>query len=208
MLPLPTTAELRRRLPRLLVALVGMGLGTALMVRAGVGLGPWDVLHQGISNRSGIPIGTVGIMVGLVVMVGWVPLRERAGVGTVLNVVVIGLTVDLVLPHLPAAGSPTADWAMFLLGLAMMGVGTGTYIGCHLGPGPRDGLMTAIAARRGSVRTVRTGIELTALVLGWTLGGTVGAGTVVFALGIGPIVQWTLDRSTLPPLLRPVPQPA
>lgn len=203
MLPFPPAYELRRRLPRLLLGLVFFGVGIALMVRADLGLGPWDVLHQGLSERVDLAIGTVTILVGLGVLLLWVPLRERPGLGTVLNVLLIGLVADATLAVLDA---PEPMWArvLFLLaGVFVFGPGSGLYIGAGLGPGPRDGLMTALARRGRSVRVVRTGIELTVLAVGAALGGTVGIGTVLFALSIGPNVHWFLDRMSLPdPRLR------
>jgi uncharacterized membrane protein YczE len=188
-------SELRRRLPQLMVGLVVVGVGFALMVEANLGLGPWEVLHQGISNRNGIPIGTVGIFVGLLVLAAWLPLRQRLGVGTVLNVITIGIVIDLTMLAIPDLSSLLMRWPALLGGLLLVGVGGGLYIGAGLGPGPRDGLMTGMAARGWtSIRTARTLLEITALTAGWLLGGTVGIGTLLFALGIGPLVQLFLGR--------------
>src|SRR5688500_11141612 len=198
MLPFPPADELRRRVPRLLGGLVLFGVGIALMVRADLGLAPWDVLAQGISERADLAIGTVTILVGVVVLLLWLPIRERPGLGTALNVVVIGLVVDATLSVLDA---PEPMWARILFlarGLVLVGPGSGFYIGAGLGPGPRDGLMTGLARRGGSVRVVRTGIELTVLAVGAVLGGSVGIGTVLFAFTVGPNVHWFLDRMTLP----------
>jgi uncharacterized membrane protein YczE len=199
----PPPHELRRRLPRLLPGLVLCGLGLALMVLGDLGLGPWEVLHQGLSERTGVPIGTVGILVGFLVLLGWLPLRQRLGVGTVCNVVVIGLVVDatLAVSAEPAGLAPRT--ICMLGGVLLFGLGSGLYIGAGLGPGPRDGLMTGLAARGHSLRVVRTLIELSALVAGWALGGTVGVGTLVFAFGIGPLVQLFLGRLTIPMLTAP-----
>jgi uncharacterized membrane protein YczE len=197
-----TAAELRRRLPRLLLGLVLCGFGIALMVAGDLGLGPWDVLHQGIANRIGIPIGTVTIAVGALVMLLWLPLRERPGLGTVLNVLLIGIVLDLTLLVLDTPESLVLRAAMMLAGPLIFGIGTGLYIGAGLGPGPRDGVMTGLARRGLPVAGVRTAIELTALAAGWLLGGTAGFGTVVFAFGVGPVVHWALPRLTvaeLPP---------
>jgi uncharacterized membrane protein YczE len=197
-LPLPTAGELARRVPRVLLGLVFFGMGIALMVRADLGLAPWDVLHQGVAERTGISIGTVTILTGMVVLLLWIPIRERPGLGTILNVVVIGLVVDATLAVVDA---PEAMWqriGLLVLGVYLFGPGSGWYIGAGLGPGPRDGLMTGIARRGHSLRVVRTGIELTVLVLGFLLGGSVGAGTVIFALAVGPNVHWHLDRMTMP----------
>lgn len=187
-------AELVLRVPRLLLGLVLCGVGLALMVNADLGLGPWDVLHQGISERSGLPIGTVTILVGALVLLAWVPIRERPGIGTVANVLIIGTTIDVVRIWLPEPDATPARWAFLLVGVFLFGPGSGWYIGAGLGPGPRDGLMTGIARRGPSVRLVRTGLELTALAAGLALGGTVGVGTVLFALTVGPNVQWFLER--------------
>jgi uncharacterized membrane protein YczE len=187
--------EPRVRVPRLVPGLVLMGVGTALMVAADLGLPPWSVLDQGISQRTGIPIGTVSILVGALVLCAWVPLRERPGLGTVLNILIIGVTTDLVLLVVDAPGSGAVRLAYLVVGAFLWGPGSGLYIGADLGPGPRDGLMTGLAARGvGSIRAVRTGIELGALAAGWLLGGSVGLGTVIVALTIGPNVQFFLPR--------------
>jgi len=186
--------ELVRRLPRLVGGLVLCGLGIALMINADLGLGPWDVLHQGINQRTGIPIGTAGILAGAALMLVWIPLRERPGLGTFANMILIGVTIDLTLLWLP---EPSVLWqrlAFLLVGTFLFGPGSGLYIGAGMGPGPRDGLMTAIARRGPSVRRVRTLIELSALAAGFALGGTVGLGTVLFAVTIGPNVQFFLER--------------
>jgi uncharacterized membrane protein YczE len=192
--------ELRRRLPRLVLGLVACGTGIAFQVQGELGLGPWDVLHQGLADLTGISIGTVNILVGVVVLLGWIPLREKPGIGTVLNVLLIGATIDVWLLFLPQPGSLWLRLVYMALGPIGFGIGSGLYIGAGLGPGPRDGLMTGIAARGHSVQVVRTGIELGALALGWVLGGTVGLGTVVFAVTIGPIVHHTLPWLGLPPI--------
>ena len=188
---------LRRPIPQLLLGLVTAGFGLALGVRADLGLGPWDVLHQGISEDTGVPMGVVVIAVGIAVLLAWVPLRQRLGVGTVLNVFIVGAVLDLSLAVLPQVHGLAGRWAVMVAGVVAAGLGSGLYLGAGLGPGPRDGLMTALAARGPSIRLVRTAIELSALALGWLLGGTVGIGTVVFALAIGPLVQLFLHRFTL-----------
>lgn len=193
-------AEIRARLPRLVAGLVLCGIGIAALVRAELGLGPWDVLHQGVAEHSGVTIGAVTIAVGLAVLLLWLPLRERLGLGTVLNVIVIGLTVDVTLALLDAPVGLAARWGLLLAGPVLFAVGSGLYIGAGLGPGPRDGLMTGLARRGHPVGAVRFGIEIAALTVGWMLGGTVGIGTVVFAFGIGPLVHVALDRLSLPPV--------
>lgn len=197
LLSVPPWGELRRRLPRLLAGLVLCGVAFALPIRAELGVDPWDVLHLGIASRTSIPVGTVSVLVGLIVLIGWIPLRERVGIGTIANTLIIGAVIDVVLPRLPATHDGVTRWAMLLGGLALAGPGIGLYIGARLGPGPRDGIMTGIARRGHSVRVVRTGIELAALLVGWLLGGTVGIGTVLFAVTIGPNAHYWLDRFDL-----------
>lgn len=167
------------------------------MVASDLGLGPWDVLHQGVSFHTPIPIGTVGILTGLVVLLLWIPLRERFGLGTALNVISIGVVIDVTLIWLDTPSSDAMRWVFVIGGVVMVGVATSYYIGAGLGPGPRDGLMTGLARRGWPIGVVRTGIEVTVLVGGWLLGGTIGVGTVLFAFGIGPIVQATLPRLTV-----------
>lgn len=174
------------------------GVGIALMVRADLGLAPWDVLHQGVAERSGLAIGTVTILTGVVVLLVWLPIRERPGLGTVLNVLVIGLVVDATLAVVDAPDPLWMRVAFLAVGIFVFGPGSGLYIGSGLGPGPRDGLMTGLARRGRSVRVVRTGIELAALAIGTALGGTIGVGTLAFALTVGPNVHWFLARMTLP----------
>ncbi len=198
MLPFPPSDELWRRLPRLLVGLALFGIGIGLMVRAELGLAPWDVLHQGVSTRSGVSMGIVTILTGVVVLLLWIPIRERWGLGTVLNVLVIGIVVDVTLAVVEEPGAMWQRAAFLVVGIYLFGPGSGLYIGSGLGPGPRDGLMTGLARRGRSVRVVRTGIELTALAVGAALGGRVGLGTVAFALTVGPNVHWHLDKMTMP----------
>jgi uncharacterized membrane protein YczE len=179
---------------RCLLGLVLLGVGLGLMVSADLGVAPWDVLHQGLSQRLGITIGTASIGVGVIVLLGWIPLRERPGVGTLLNVFVIGATMDLTLA---AVDDPDALWvriAFLVLGVWLWGPGSGLYLGAAMGSGPRDGLMTGLARRGLRVGPVRSGIEVAALGTGFLLGGTVGAGTVLFAVGVGPNVAWWLPR--------------
>ena len=181
------------RLPGLLLGLVAFGFGIALMVQAELGLGPWEALHQGISRHTGIPLGTVSILLGLPILLMWWPLGERPGIGTLLNVAIIGTATNVALPLIPEQRGTVPQLAMMLLGVVVIGIGSGLYLGSDLGPGPRDGLMTSLHHRFGwSIRRARTAIELSVLVAGFLLGGTVGLGTVVFALGIGPVVQWAL----------------
>ncbi|MFI5484482.1 YitT family protein [Micromonospora echinaurantiaca] len=195
-----------RRLTQLYAGLVLYGVSMALMIRSGLGLNPWDVFHQGLARGTGLSFGTVTIAVGALVLLLWIPLRQRPGLGTVSNVVVIGLVVDATLAVLPAGGPLAVRIGLLVAGIVGNGAATGLYIGARLGPGPRDGLMTGLVARRPgwSIRVVRTGIEVTVLAVGWLLGGTVGVGTVAYALAIGPLTQLFLPRFTV---AEPVPAP-
>jgi uncharacterized membrane protein YczE len=184
---------------QLQAGLVLYGLSMALLLRARLGLDPWDVFHQGVSRRVHLSIGTVVILTGVVVLLLWIPLRQRPGVGTVSNVIVVGLAVDGFLWLLP---TPSALWlrgGLAVLGIVLNGVATGLYIGANLGPGPRDGLMTGLVARsrrKVSIRLVRTGIEVTVLAIGFVLGGTVGVATLLYAVSIGPLTQLFLALFT------------
>lgn len=198
------------RLTQLTVGLVLYGASMAALVRARLGLDPWDVLHQGLAPRLGCSFGAVTALTGVVVLLAWIPLRQRPGVGTVANVVVIAVAVDAALALLPSPGALGWRIALMLSGVLVNGLATACYVGARLGPGPRDGLMTGLHTRTGwSVRWVRTGIELTVLGTGWLLGGTVGVGTVVYALAIGPLAQlflpWLAYRPPLTGSSAPVP---
>lgn len=181
------------RLVQLLLGLVLYGTSMALMIRAQLGLSPWGVLHQGLVQVLGWSFGAVTATTGVIVLLLWFPLRQRPGIGTVANVIVIALSVNAVLAVLPAAHE--LPWQLFLLVCGVVGnaVATASYVGTRLGPGPRDGLMTGLHARTGaSLRTIRTCIEITVLAAGWLLGGTAGIGTVLYALAIGPLTQFVL----------------
>ncbi len=190
----PPWPEVRRRLPRLLLGLVLCGVAFACIVDSRLGLDPWDVLHEGVAHHTGLEIGLVTTLTGFVILLAWIPLRERIGIGTLCNVVIIGTVMDLVAPHLPHSDADATRWALLVAGLVLIGPAIGFYIGAHLGPGPRDGIMTGVAQRGPSIRLVRTLIELVALALGWALGGTVGIGTVLFAVTVGPNAQFWLER--------------
>jgi uncharacterized membrane protein YczE len=190
---LPVT-EVWRRVPQLVLAFAVLGAAVGLTVRADLGLSPWDVLHQGVSERVGLPLGVVGILVGAVVLLAWIPLRERPGLGTLLNVVLIGTFIDLSLWALPEDPSTPVRYAELVLGVALFGPGVAAYLACELGAGPRDGIMTAMVDRGMSLRVVRTAMEVAVLVIGYLLGGTVGLGTVLFAVTVGPNVHWFTER--------------
>ncbi|MCX5204095.1 hypothetical protein OG897_21920 [Streptomyces sp. NBC_00237] len=172
----------------------------ALMVVASLGVASWDVLHQGLSRSTGVSFGLVVNGVGVLVLLAWIPLKVRPGIGTVANILVVGLVADATLSLLPESFDGLAvRIALLVAGLVLNAVATGLYVGAGLGPGPRDGLMTGLARRGISIRVARTGIEVTVLVAGWLLGGTVGVGTVLFAAAIGPLTQPALKRFTLAP---------
>lgn len=178
-----------RRLAQLFAGLVLYGTSASLILLSTLGNDPWDVLHQGLSRQTGIATGTWVSIVGAAALLLWIPLRQRPGIGTLANVVVIGVTVDVVLALADPPQAVGARVALLATGIVLNGVATGMYIGAQLGPGPRDGLMTGLAARGHSLRAVRTGIELTVLVIGVLLGGTVGIGTIAYALAIGPLAH-------------------
>lgn len=190
--------RLGRRLPQLLGGLVLYGISMAMLVRANLGLDPWDVLHQGLSHYLPLSFGTVTIIVGAVVLLLWIPLRQKPGLGTVSNVIVIGLAADLGLWLISPPDDLVVRVLMMVSAVVLNGMAGAIYIGSQLGPGPRDGLMTGLAARTGrSLRLVRVSIEVTVLIIGVLLGGTVGIGTVLYAVAIGPLVQFFLRFTTV-----------
>lgn len=195
---------LPRRLTQLYIGLLLYGLAGALQVRAGLGLDPWDVLHQGIARRIHLGIGTVVIIVGAVVLLAWIPLRQRPGLGTLSNVVLVGVSMNLSLLWLPHVGLLAGRIGLLAGGILLCGIATGLYIGASFGPGPRDGLMTGLARRTGrSIRLVRTSLEVTVLLAGWLLGGSVGLGTLAFAVFIGPLAQVFLPLFAIERVSRP-----
>ncbi|MFC4859095.1 YczE/YyaS/YitT family protein [Actinophytocola glycyrrhizae] len=197
LLPVPVTTSPVRRLPQLLGGLVLYGASMGLMIRSGLGLDPWDVLHEALAERTGLTFGTVTAIVGALVLLCWIPLRQRPGVGTVANILVIAAAVDLTLAVLTPPSALAPRIVLMVAGVVLNGLASAAYIGVRLGPGPRDGLMTGLNARAGwSIRIVRTAIELTVLTAGWLLGGTAGVGTVLYALAIGPLVQAFLPYVT------------
>ena len=189
-------ATFTSRLLQLFVGLVLYGISDGMLLAAGLGADPWDVFSQGLSRSFGLAIGTWTIIVGVLVLLLWIPLRQRPGLGTVGNVVVIGLVVNGFLAVVPVVHGVAARSLCMVAAVGLNGLATATYIGARLGPGPRDGLMTGWAARGHSLRLGRTIIEATALLAGWLLGGTVGLGTLVYALSIGPLVHWLLPHFT------------
>jgi len=192
------TQALTRRLGQLYAGLVLYGFSMALLVRARLGVMPWDVLHQGVARTVGGSLGTVSIVVGALVLLLWIPLRQRPGVGTVSNVLVIGLAVDASLAVLPRVDGIVLRSALVVAGVLLNAVATAAYIGVRLGPGPRDGLMTGLVRRTGrSVRVIRTSIEVVVVATGWLLGGTLGVATALYALAIGPLVQPLLPVFTV-----------
>ncbi|GGP56602.1 membrane protein YczE [Saccharothrix coeruleofusca] len=202
--PAPVTIAPTRRIIQLLVGLWLYGASMALQIRAALGLNPWDVLHEGLAERTGLSFGTVTALVGVLVLLCWLPLRQRPGVGTVSNVLVIGVAVDVTLALLPAPTGLAVRVLLLAGGVVLNGLAAAVYIGARLGPGPRDGLTTGFCARTGtSLRLVRTAVEVIVLAAGWLLGGTVGVGTVLYALAIGPLTQ-----AFLPPVTWVRPRPA
>jgi uncharacterized membrane protein YczE len=200
---------LARRLVQLYAGLVLFGVSMALLVEGRLGVMPWDVLHQGLARRTGLSLGTMTIIVGAFVLLMWVPLRERPGLGTVSNVLVIGVAVDATLFLLPTPGAVAVRTAFVVGGILLNAVSTAMYIGARFGAGPRDGLMTGLVRRTGrSVGVVKTSIEVGVVGVGWLLGGTVGVATVAFALAVGPLVHVFLPRFTVPVTTEPETTPA
>lgn len=189
--------HLLARVARLYLGLAGFGVSIALLVRARLGLDPWDVLHQGIARHLGVPIGWVVTGVSGIVLLAWIPLRQRPGFGTVSNAIVVGLVADQALTVIPSPRALAVRLATLAGAIGLNAVSTACYIGAGLGPGPRDGLMTGLARRGYSIRVVRSAIEVTVLVAGMLLGGSVGIGTVAYALSIGPLVHLLLPRLRL-----------
>ena len=182
-----------RRLLQLYIGLVLYGVSTALFVHANLGADPWDVFHHGVAKQLGISFGTVIILTGAAVLLLWIPIRQMPGLGTVSNVIVLGLAADATLAVLPPLESLVARSALLVVAIVLNAIATGMYIGAGFGPGPRDGLMTGLHARTGwSLRGIRTAIELSVLLIGCLLGGKFGVGTVIYALSIGPLIQLCL----------------
>ncbi len=190
--------RLLRRIGQLLLGLVLYGVSLALMVRGAIGLAPWDVLHTGITRYVDLSLGTVIVLMSLLVLVLWIPLREKPGIGTIANALAVGITADLTLTLLDQPDAMVWRVALMVGGVVLNGLATALYIGAQFGRGPRDGLMTGLARRTGlSIRLVRTGLEITVVVLGLLLGGGLGLGTVIYALAIGPLTQLMLPACTV-----------
>ena len=185
------------RLGQLLLGLALYGISASMLVLSGLGLDPWDVFHQGLSHRIGLGIGIWTNIVGAIVLLCWIPLRQRPGIGTLLNVALVGTVMDLVLGTFDPPHDLAPRVALLVVGIVLNAIATGAYIGAGLGPGPRDGLTTGLAARGLSIRVVRTAIELGVLSTGWLLGGTVGIGTLAYALAMGPLTHVTIPRLAL-----------
>jgi uncharacterized membrane protein YczE len=195
--PVTVTQSPVRRLPQLFAGLTLYGASMGLMIRSSLGLDPWDVLHEALSERTGLTFGTITAIVGALVLLCWIPLRQRPGVGTVANIFVIAVAVDLTLAVVGTPPLLVLRILFMVVAVVLNALAAAIYIGARLGPGPRDGLMTGFTARTGwSIRLVRTGLELTVLAAGWLLGGTVGVGTVVYALSMGPLTQAFLPLVT------------
>ncbi|PGH43537.1 Uncharacterized membrane protein YczE [Micromonospora sediminicola] len=192
------STKMSARVVRLLAGLTLFGVSVALMVRADLGLASWDVLHQGLAARTGLPMGLLVNGVALLVLLLWIPLRQRPGIGTVANVALVGLALDATLALVPPLDPLAGRIGLLVAGILLNGLATALYLGARLGPGPRDGLMTGLAARGLPLGPVRTLIEVTVLAVGWLLGGAVGPGTLLYAVGIGPIVAWLVPRLTVP----------
>lgn len=195
-LPLPSD-RLVERVARCMAGLALFGLGISMFITSELGVAPWDVFHQGFGRKVGISTGIVIEMTGVVILLLWIPLRERMGLGTLLNAIEIGLVVFLIDDHLPHSDLLVVRGAYLLGGLLSIALGSGLYIGAGLGSGPRDGLMLGLSKRGISIGVARTGIEMTVLVVGILMGGTIGVGTVAFTFGIGPLVQFFLPRMRL-----------
>jgi uncharacterized membrane protein YczE len=198
------------RIVRCVVGLVLFGVGITLLIQSDLGASPWDVFHTGVSELTGISTGTVIIVTGVLLLLFWIPLREQPGLGTILNAFVIGIVLDITTPWIGEVDALAPRAAMMVGGVVIVAIGSGFYIGAGLGPGPRDGLMTGlarqtVAGRSISIRTGRTAVEVIVLVTGVALGGAIGLGTAVFALGIGPLVQVFLPPLTMSGAVTPTP---
>lgn len=194
---IPVRIEPTRRLAQLFAGLWLYGASMAMQIRATLGLDPWDVLHEGLTRRTGLSFGLITAITGVVVLLAWIPLRQKPGVGTIANVVLIAVSVDVSLAIIPEPQGLLPRIVLLTLGIVLNAVAFAAYVGSRLGPGPRDGMVTGFCRRTGlSLRVVRTFVELLVLGTGWLLGGTVGIGTILYALGIGPLSQLFLPALT------------
>ncbi len=182
------------RLPQLMLGLFLCGFGLAFTIEANLGLNSWDVFHDGISKLFKIKIGLAGVLTGFVLLLGWIPLKQKPFIGTVLNILIIGNVIDLVMYYLPSPRVLIVKIVFLVFGTIIFGVGIGVYVGSGLGPGPRDGIMVGISKLGPSIRTTRIGIDFTAFIIGVLLGGSYGFGTVFMVISVGPIVQYTLKK--------------
>jgi uncharacterized membrane protein YczE len=194
----PNARELRRRLPPLIGGILVLGFAVAVSVRASLGVAPWDVFHQGVAQVTGLSFGFVVVLTGLAVLLTWIPLHQRLGIGTIVNTLSVGFIAQLGLYLIPEQHLLAVRIPLLLASVPLFGIGAGLYIGAALGPGPRDGLMTAITARGHRLWVVRTCLECSVLVVGWLLGGHVGIGTVLLAFSIGPATHLGVRRFHLP----------
>jgi len=198
--------NMTRRIAQLIVGVYLYGVGIALMVRAGIGVAPWDVLTLGIEKQTGLEFGMITIITSVFVLLLWIPIRQKPGIGTLTNVLLVGPSAQLSLEFIPPIEGIVYQVLVFLAGLLVLAIATGLYIGARFGPGPRDGLMTGIHNRWGvKIWIARTSIEVVVLSIGWVLGGNVGIGTLAFALLIGPFVNITIPRLRVPVIARPEP---
>ncbi len=194
--------RLGRRLIRCVLGLALFAVGISLQMNANIGAPPWDVFHQGVANQTDITIGKIIVITGCFLLLLWIPLKQKPGLGTILNALEIGLVADIALGVIPEPSSIFIQVPMALLGIVVVAIGSGLYIGSALGPGPRDGLMTGLAKRGIPIRVGRTVLEVIVLVTGWLLGGQVGVATFAFAFGVGPLVQFFLPRLAVKKLAR------
>ncbi|WP_193106240.1 YitT family protein [Brachybacterium sp. FME24] len=187
------------RLIQMMVGLTGFGLSLAMLLRSGLGGAPWDVLHAAIADRAGLSVGTVSIAVSFVLLLAWIPLREQPGIGTIANAIWVGTSLDVGMMLLPPVQSLPLAAVLMVMGVLLNGLSAAVYIGAQLGPGPRDGLMTGLGRRlRRPVGPVRIGLEVLVLGTGWALGGPIGVGTIVYAVGLGPVIQLALPSVIIP----------
>ncbi len=188
------SGDVASRLPQLFSGLILCGIGLAIAYEARLGLNPWDVFHDGFSKLLGIPIGRAGVLTGFIVLIGWIPLKQKPFIGTIINIITIGNIQDIAIYLIPTPESIYVRHLYLYIATMIFAVGVGLYIGAGLGPGPRDGIMTGLARLGMSIRTARIGIDFSAFIIGVLLGGTYGYGTIVMVITVGPIVQYTLRK--------------